>query len=278
MQLSSWLEETRKSLESISHGPGLDGQILLMHELGKTKSWILAHPEYELESNNIASLHSKVNRARQGEPIPYIIGHWEFYALDFLITPDVLIPRPETEMIVDMAVDWIKKQEGSKRVLDMGTGSGCIAVAIALHAPKLLIVGVDSSEKALGVAQKNAEKFHVENQIRFLQSNLFSNINDRFDVICANLPYIPNFELSALPVSKYEPNAALDGGEDGLAVISLFLGDAGLFISHPGLILCEHGIGQEDKVRKMAAIHFPYSKCETHKDLHGISRTISIQV
>ena len=256
----------------------LDAQTLLIHELRKGKSWVLAHPEYEIEPGNIASLQSQLNKVRMGEPIPYLIGHWEFYALDFLITDDVLIPRPETEMIVDMAVEWIKKHEGSKRILDMGTGSGCIAVAIALHAPKLLIVGVDSSEKALGVARKNAEKFHVENQIRFLQSNLFSNINDRFDVICANLPYIPTFELSSLPVSKYEPSAALDGGEDGLAVISLFLGDAGLFISHPGLILCEHGIGQEDKVRKMAEIHFPNSKCETHKDLHGISRTVSVEV
>jgi len=278
MQLINWLEETRKSLQNFSQDPGLDAQILLLHELGKNKSWLWAHPEYELKPGSIASLQNQINKARQGEPIPYIIGHWEFYALDFLITPDVLIPRPETEMMVDMALGWIKKQEGSKRVLDMGTGSGCVAVSVALNSLNVSVVGVDSSKNALELAQKNAEKFHVETRIQFLQSDLFSNVDERFDLICANLPYIPTCELSSLPVSKFEPNIALDGGEEGLAVISAFLKDAGSFVTLPGLILCEYGIGQEEKVKKMAKIHFPNSIWETHKDLQDIPRLLSIPV
>ena len=118
----------------------------------------------------------------------------------------------------------------------------------------------------------------MEHHIHCLQSDLFSNVDGKFDVICANLPYIPTHELSSLPVSRFEPNVALDGGEDGLAVISAFLHDAGSFITHPGLILCEHGIDQEDKIRKMAEIHLPNSACETHKDLQDISRLLSIRV
>jgi len=278
MHLKSWLEETQISLQSVSQNPRLDALILLVHEFGKDKSWILAHPEHELEPGIIASLQIQINKAMQGKPIPYLIGHWDFYALDFLITPDVLIPRPETEMMVDLALNWMREEEGSKKILDMGTGSGCIAVALALHSPHSSIVGIDSSEKALGVARKNAEKFHVESRIQFLKSNLFSMVHGSFDVICANLPYIPTSEMNSLPVAKFEPNVALDGGEDGLAIISTFLKEAGSFIKQPGLILSEYGIGQDDKIQKMSEIHFPNAIRKTFKDLQGISRLLAIQV
>lgn len=278
MKLKIWLEEARKSLQDASPTPGLDAQILLIHELGKDKTWILAHPNDELDSKQIASLQSQIDKAKQGEPIPYLIGHWEFYALDFIISPDVLIPRPETEMMVDLALDWAKKRENSQRILDVGTGSGCIAITLALHSKDSLIVGVDSSANAVEIAQKNAQKFHVENRVQIHESDLFSNIEGKFDVISANLPYIPTPELSSLPVSKFEPLAALDGGEDGLAVISSFLDGVGSYINHPGLILCEHGMGQADQVRKMAQNHFPNSVGQTHKDLQGIPRLLSIKV
>jgi release factor glutamine methyltransferase len=278
MKLKTWLEEARKSLQEVSPNPGLDAQILLIHELGKDKTWILAHPNDELDSKQTFSLQSQIDKASQGEPIPYLIGHWEFYALDFIISPDVLIPRPETEMMVDIALDWTKKQENPQRILDMGTGSGCIAIAIALHSKTSLTVGVDSIEKAVEIARKNAEKFHVENRVQFQLSNLFSKVEGKFDIICANLPYIPTPELSSLPVARFEPLAALDGGEDGLKVISSFLKEAGRFVNDPGLILCEHGMGQADPVRKIAQNHFPNSIGQTHNDLQGIPRLLSIKV
>jgi len=278
MKIRTWLEEERKSLHDVSPNPGLDAQILLIHELGKDKTWILAHPEDELESNQISSLQKQIEKARQGEPIPYLIGHWEFYALDFIISPDVLIPRPETEMIIDLALGWIKQNETPSKILDMGTGSGCIGITIALHAKNSSIIGADSSEKAIEISQQNAEKFHVENQIQFQLSNLFSRITGKFDMICANLPYIPTPELSSLPVAKFEPVAALDGGKDGLGVISAFLQEGGKYLNHPGMILCEYGISQADQVRKMAENHFPGSICLAHNDLQGIPRFLSIQV
>jgi release factor glutamine methyltransferase len=278
MQLRTWIEEARKSLQEVSPNPGLDAQILLIHELGKDKIWILAHPNDELDSKQITSLQSQIGKAKQGEPIPYLIGHWEFYALDFLISPDVLIPRPETEMMVDMALERLKKQENHLRVLDMGTGTGCIAIALALHSKNSSIVGTDSSGKAIDIARKNAEKFHVENRVQLQLSNLFVKVEGKFDIICANLPYIATSELASLPVSKFEPLAALDGGEDGLTIISAFLKDAGKFMNHPGLILCEHGIRQADKIIKMAENHFPNSIHQTHKDLQGIPRLLSIKV
>jgi release factor glutamine methyltransferase len=266
-------------LKDFSQDPGLDAQILLMHELGKTKSWVLAHPDFELEPRNMASLDGLANRVRQGEPIPYIIGHWEFYSLDVLVTSDVLIPRPETEMMVEMALEWLTKPGRQKqRVLDMGTGSGCISVALAFCYPYVSIVGVDSSERALKVAQQNAEMYHLEKRIQFLRSSLFAKLEGKFDVICANLPYIPTKELRSLRVSKFEPNIALDGGEDGLTIISTFLRDAVSFVNHPGLILCEYGIGQQYAIRKLADFHFPQGEKKTLKDLQGIPRILSIKI
>jgi release factor glutamine methyltransferase len=278
MKLRTWLEEARKSLQETSPDPGLDTKILLIHEIGKDKTWILAHPNEELDSKQISSLHSQIEKAKQGQPIPYLIGHWEFYALDFLISPDVLIPRPETEMMVDLALQWVHKKENPQKVLDIGTGSGCIAIAIALHSRNSSVVGVDSSEKAIEIAWKNAQKFHIEYRVQFQLSNLFSNVEGKFDIICANLPYIPTTELSKLQIAKFEPHAALDGGEDGLTVISSFFKQVGNILNHPGLILCEHGINQANQTRTMAEHYYPKSIIHTHTDLQGIPRLLSIEV
>ena len=279
MRLKTWLEQARIALKDFSQDPGLDVQILLMHEFGKTKSWVLSHPDDNLDARKIASLQSLLSRVRQGEPIPYIIGHWEFYRLDLLVTPDVLIPRPETEMMVEFALEWLTEHACQKqRVLDMGTGSGCISVALAFRYPNVSIIGVDSSEQALKVARKNAEMYHLEKRIQFVRSNLFAIVEGKFDVICANLPYIPTKELRSLVVSKFEPNIALDGGEDGLTIISTFLRDAVSFVNHPGLILCEYGIGQQDAIRKLADFHFPQGEKKTLNDLQGIPRILSIKM
>ena len=278
MEIKTWLEETKSSLESISQEPGLDAQILLVNELRQTKTWILSHPEYDLDPNIVDSLKTQVNRARHGEPIPYLIGHWEFYALDFLLTKDVLIPRPETELIVDLGLRWLHEHPQAHHVIDIGTGSGCIVVSLAVHFPDLKAVATDISPKALKLGRKNAEKFHVENRVKFFQTDLFHDISGKFDLICANLPYIPSKEMSSIPVAKFEPREALDGGEDGLAIISSFFSQVGQYLSRPGLILCEFGVGEEVGIMDLAQKQFPHAVKEIHKDLHGISRLVSIEI
>jgi release factor glutamine methyltransferase len=278
MQMKNWLESTRIALREFCSDPCLDAQILLMHELSKTKTWVLSHQEDELNSVNIASLNKMVWRARNGEPIPYIIGHWEFYGLDFLVTPDVLIPRPETELLVEKAIEWLKKYKVQKTVLDLGTGSGCIAIALAVSIPYISVTGVDSSTNALDIARKNSIRHHVDKRIQFLASDIFSSVKDKFNVICANLPYIPSSQLGFLPVSKFEPRTALDGGEDGLSIILVFLNEAARFLDIPGLLLCEYGAGQEDSVKKMAEMSFPDATIETFLDLQGVSRVLSIKL
>jgi len=277
MKLRDWQIDARSFLIGASQTPELDTQILLMHVLGKAKSWVFSHPDHELGQGNIALLNGLIERAKQGEPIPYLIGHWEFFNLDLLVNQDVLIPRPETELMVEPTLAWLKNRPDSNRMLDMGTGSGCIAVALAVNLPRIQIVAADISVKALVLAQKNMEKYDLQKRITLIQSNLFDGLDGRYDVICANLPYIPTAELESLPVAKYEPRAALDGGEKGLTLISAFLEKAGAYINNPGLILCEIGSGQENAIIKIARQNLPNSIIRVHPDLQGIARIVSFE-
>jgi release factor glutamine methyltransferase len=219
--------------------PALDAQVLLAHVLEQPRAWLLAHPETELTPAQAAAFETCLVRLERGEPLPYLLGHWEFYGLEFIINPSVLIPRPETELLVETALAWLRAHPDRRQAVDVGAGSGCIAVSLAKLVPDLQVTAVDISSAALDVIRLNASRHGVAERIHCQQSDLLTGAHGPFDLICANLPYIPTGTLADLPVAAYEPRQALDGGPDGLQVIRRLLDQSCLYLSPGGLLLVE---------------------------------------
>ncbi|RME87431.1 MAG: peptide chain release factor N(5)-glutamine methyltransferase, partial [Anaerolineae bacterium] len=222
-----------------SETPALDAQVLLAHVTGKPRAWVLAHPDVPLTPEQERALKAALSRIERGEPLPYVLGHWEFYGLDFLVTPDVLIPRPETELLVEHAIEWLTAHPERRLAADVGTGSGCIAIALAVHVPDLSVIATDISAAALEVARRNARRLDVGERIRFICCDLLPEPSEPLDLLCANLPYIPSATLRDLDVYRREPTLALDGGPDGLDLIRRLLTIAPRYLSPGGLILLE---------------------------------------
>src|SRR5215216_2772456 len=216
-------------LAPMSDTPALDASVLIAHILNKPRTWVMAHPELSLTTEQQKKLDDSLARLERGEAFPYVLGHWEFFGLEFDITRDVLIPRPETELLVQKAITWLQESPVRRTIADVGTGSGVIAISIATHFPDAHILATDISYQALQVARKNASKFGVLNRIEFVQCELLPHqansllTERRFDLICANLPYIPSETLRGLPIYGREPMLALDGGTDGLDLIRRLL-------------------------------------------------------
>jgi release factor glutamine methyltransferase len=275
----------RDRLKSISDTARLDGQVLLAHVTGRSKAWVLAHPEQQLSEIQEDQLQKALARLENGEPLPYVLGRWEFYTLNFKVSAPVLIPRPETELLVDYALEWLQARPECRRVIDVGTGSGCIAITLAVKIPDVHVLATDASAAALVVARENSRLHHVDQCITFTHADLLpgtehssAHRSGRVDVLCANLPYIPSHELQSLPVSRWEPHAALDGGVDGLQVIHRLLQLAPDWMAQNGLVLLEIGADQGAKVRGMAQVAFPAARIELLADLTGRDRLIAIHL
>jgi release factor glutamine methyltransferase len=270
-------------LEKTSDTPGLDAQVLLAHILDRTRSWVLAHPKEALSGNQCATLENLVTRLEGGEPLPYILGAWEFYGLKFDVTPDVLIPRPETELLIERALTWLKASEPRSRelrVMDIGTGSGCIAICLAVNLPSISITATDISAAALTVARRNAEKMKVSGCITLLEADLFGNpsIPDSFFLIAANPPYIPTKTLHKTPVYGREPTLALDGGSDGLALIRRILNEAPDRLLTGSVLLMEIEASEGPTVLTLASDAFPKARIHLYKDIAGHDRLLEVQV
>ena len=233
------LKQIQEQLKSCSESPYLDSLVLLGHLSGKSKSALIAHPSPKLSASQKQSLISAIEQLQKGVPLPYVIGEWEFFSLCFNVTPDVLIPRPETEGLVELALAWLRANPGKRSCLEIGTGSGCIAVSLAKSIPDLQVVATDISFPALQVAKDNANRHEVRSQIQFLEGDLFSGITMPIDLLIANLPYIPSDKLKSLAVFQSEPTLALDGGEDGLRFIKEVLKKARNHINPGGAIFLE---------------------------------------
>ncbi len=272
------LHQLTLQLKEISETPNLDAQVLLAHILQQPRSWVLAHPENELNIPQTQTLQNAIKQLQQGLPLPYVIGHWEFFGLDLILSPDVLIPRPETEELVEYALEWLRDKK-DMRALDMGTGSGCIPISLARNTPDLRLVAVDQSSAALSIARQNAAKHGVIEQIQFFESDLFDNLptSQRFNVITANLPYIPTETLKTLDVYTREPSIALDGGADGLNLIRPLLADAPRYLAPEGLVLLEIDSSHGQKVLKTTKEFFLKARNELLQDLSGRDRFIRIQ-
>ena len=219
-----------------------------------------------------------VNDLLKGEPLPYVIGHWEFFGLDFWVTPSVLIPRPETELLVEHALNWLAQQKDAEYIADVGTGSGCIAISLAKYQKGVQVVACDKSWEALQVSKTNIQRHNLESNITLIQANLLEPFRNGFDLICANLPYIPTIKLQDLSVSKHEPISALDGGEDGLFWIKRLLEMACQIIRPKGKILLEIEAEQGNQVINFIRETLPStSEAVLQKDLAGKDRLISVQ-
>jgi release factor glutamine methyltransferase len=276
--ISQVLERSAAALVKVSDTPSLDAQTLLAHCLGESRTWLLSHPEENLTNAVFSTFQQEVNALEHGIPLPYVLGHWEFYGLDFTVTPDTLIPRPETELLVDKALDWLNLQPKPCLVADIGTGSGCIAVTLSKHHPNVSVIATDISHSALKIARGNASLHKVGDQVNFLQTDLFPPILDRIDLICANLPYIPTQTLQILDVSGREPDLALDGGPEGLDLIGSLFEEAPAHIAPGGSLLIEIESSQGGKAQNLAQRAFPYAEISLLPDLSGKDRLVTIQL
>lgn len=278
------LSEITTRLTLISDTPALDASVLIAHILNRSRTWVLAHPELTLTSEQKRQLDDSLARLTRGEAFPYVLGHWEFFGMEFNITPDVLIPRPETELLVEKAISWLDESSVRRTIADVGTGSGVIAISIAAHFQDAHLLATDISQKALQVARKNAIKFDVIDRIDFVQCDLLPYHIDplpterHFDLICANLPYIPTGTLRSLPISRREPNLALDGGPDGLEVFRRLLNIAPGWLAPNGMIVLEIEASRGVQALNIACDIFSEAIIHLHQDLAGQDRLLEIML
>lgn len=266
--------------------PSLEKQILLAHITGHSRSWVLAHPELTLTPAQQAALEEASRQLQAGVPLPYILGHWEFFGLDFEVSPDVLIPRPETELLIETALAWAQTHPPLGpvyRFIDVGTGSGIIPVTLATHLPSAEFLATDISPAALKIARRNAEKHGVAERIHFLQADLLPDETalamaeqPTTDLLTANLPYIPTATLETLEIFGREPTLALDGGPDGLQLIRRLLAQVTAKRLAVRLILLEIEYRQGTAVTTLARQHFPAARIEIKRDLAGHDRLLVV--
>jgi release factor glutamine methyltransferase len=256
----------------------LDAEILLAFARGCQRIELYTRFDEVLSEKQRSIMRDLVRRRAQSEPVAYLVGHREFFSLDFLVTPDVFIPRPDTETLV-LAVLEQAKTISSPRILDVGTGSGCIGVAIAAHHPEARLTAIDISKAALEVAKTNAQRHNVADRIRFCNGDLFAPLqeNELFDIIVSNPPYItePERETLQSDVRLHEPHSALFSGQDGLDIIRRLIAEAPGYLSPGGLLLMELDPSQADAVTKLLQSHDFYTETKSHKDLTGKIRVVS---
>ncbi len=298
MDVAPLLRQPSDRLRGVTDTPELDAQVLLAHLTGRSRAWLTAHPDSILSDLELASVREAVSRLEAGEPLPYLLGRWEFFGLDFEVTPDVLIPRPETELLVEQAILWLQSRPvtnlASLRAADVGAGSGCIAVSLAKHVPEARVLATDLSLPALRVARRNARRHGVDSRIDFVQCDLLppfphprplsqrwereEGVRGHFDVICANLPYIPTETLAHLPIYGREPTLALNGGKDGLEIIRHLLKIAPEWLAPDGLILIEIEAGQGMAAVSLAYDSFERATINLRRDLAGRERLLAIRL
>jgi release factor glutamine methyltransferase len=259
----------------------VEAELLLGYVLGMSKTQIYTKPERSLTSVETEHLRHLIRRRLDHEPAAYILGHCEFYGIDFYIDHHTFIPRPETELLVEKAVELaqrISHQGEQITIADIGTGCGAIAVSLALALPQAKIYATDVSAAALQVAEINCRRHGVNSQVKLLQGNLLESLPQPVDMIVANLPYIKNCEFGDLSpeIRDYEPTMALAGGEDGLDRIKQVLEQMPGKLSYGACFLLEIGQGQGEMVTSLIKSYFPEVSIELISDLGGIERVVKV--
>jgi release factor glutamine methyltransferase len=270
--------------------PRLDAELLLSHALGCDRVRLYMDMQRPLDAAELAAVKTLVVRRRRREPVAYILGRREFYLRSFEVTKDVLIPRPETEVLVDRALEALPAREGEGgegdaqsaaedgvKALDLCTGSGAVAISLALQRPELVVDATDVSEAALAVARRNAEQLGASERVSFFAGDLFDAVRERgpYALIVANPPYVGEAEWPSLaPELEHEPRLALLSGHDGLDVLRRLCAEVPDFLAPGGVALFELGLGQADAVRSLLAADARMQDVHTHKDLAGIERIV----
>jgi release factor glutamine methyltransferase len=283
---------------------GLAAELLLMHTLGRDRAWIYAHPEQELDEAARKKYFSLIEKRASGVPTQRLTGHQEFWGLDFEVTPDVLIPRPETEHVIEVALDRLgisadadpARPTADLRIADVGTGSGCIAVALAREFPNARVIATDISSAALEVARRNAARHDVVTRIDFIECNLLDTFSHAsqvaehashpltasescsFDLIVSNPPYIGRKEAATLPreVREHEPESALFGGEIGTEIYAPLIAQAAMFLKPGGYLVLELGYSSAQHVSRLLDAA-EWTNVALTNDLAGIERVASAQ-
>ena len=276
--ISSARRSAIERLRAVSDSPALDADMLLTKILNADRAYLLAHGEQTLTGEQQARFSAWVERAAEGEPIAYILGRRGFYDLEFSVTPDVLIPRPETELLLEQALNWAKPRQPIT-AMDPGTGSGALAVTFAKHVPQAQVYATDISPAALNVAKNNAEVNSAS--VIFFQGDLLAPLIERgvrADLVMANLPYIPAAEVPELAVSRYEPRLALDGGADGLDLIRRLLRQIPQVCNPAALILLEIAAGQGDAALFAVQRALSPRRAEVLHDYADLERIVRVEL
>ena len=280
MTIKQALKLASGKLRKVSDNPWIDTEVLLCYVLKRNKSWLYTYPNKKLTPGQYQSFQKIIKRRLKHEPIAYITQHKEFYGLDFYVNRRVMIPRPETELLIDEVISLVTALGNLVTVADIGTGSGCIAIALAKEI-RAKIYATDISNAILNIAKKNAKKHKVLNKITFLKGDLLHPLKNRkIDVIVANLPYLTTKQwLSTKPdIRKYESREALDGGKDGLNYIRELLYQALKRKDIKAIILEMGGKRQANKIKKIAKTLWPKCKIKIKKDLRGLDRVVIISL
>ncbi len=281
MSLREALRGGIKTLREASvPSPELAAELLLMHVLGCDRTSLHSHSEREVPAETVALYFRLIDERLTGKPTQYIIGHQEFWGLDFEVTPDVLIPRPETECLVEAVLDWMKSESVAARGVDVGTGSGCIALALASELPSLALDAVDISSAALGVAARNARRLGLEARVRFRQSDLLAVFLEEsaqpvFDFVVSNPPYVGRDELDWVQreVKEFEPRAAWGGLENPDELYRRLFSQANCLLRQGGLVAVEIGWLLKDRVTGL--LGEGWTAVEVRQDLSGIPRVVT---
>jgi release factor glutamine methyltransferase len=274
--MASFTEAVANGASQLAPSPTArrDAELLLMHVTQLTRSGLLTHPDRQLTECQLTAYQQAIARRARHEPVQYITGKQEFYGRPFAVSPAVLIPRPETEHLVEAALALAPRP---KTILDIGTGSGILAITLALEIPAAAVTAVDISPDALTMARQNAETLNAAQQIRFLKSDLLSGVGqEQYDCIVSNPPYVSTTEPLEPQVRDYEPPAALYAGTDGLAIYRRLIPQAAHHLSPGGHLVLEIGQGQREAIMQLLT-ESGYEHIRFNADLQGIARVAQAQ-
>ena len=266
-------------VEAGSEEATLEAELLLAHALNTDRTHLYQRLRDQLAPKAESAFDVLLQRRLAHEPTAYILGHKEFYGLEFEVTPDAIIPRPETETLVELVLDRARSASAPGiRIADIGVGCGAIAVALAVNLSEAEIIAIDVSPQALALARRNAGRHTVADRIRFLDGDLLEPLDTPVDVIVANLPYVRTSDFEAAPpeINEHEPRLGLDGGSDGLRLIERLLRDAPPHLTPGGALFAEIGEQQGEAARTLAASALPRARIEVKQDLSGLDRVLAV--